>query len=60
VSFGKGRHSCIGGSLVLKEVQAALHALFSMSSLELAETPTWAARPGHRWLNQLPIRIRPG
>jgi pimeloyl-[acyl-carrier protein] synthase len=58
VSFGKGKHSCIGGTLVKLEIEAALKALIvEMPLLRLLDPePVWMARPGHRWLSHLRLR----
>ncbi|MFQ5565859.1 MAG: cytochrome P450 [Paracoccaceae bacterium] len=55
LSFGRGRHSCIGGGLAAKEFQIALRAIFDGSrgiSLKQPEI-TWIARMGHRWPESL-------
>jgi pimeloyl-[acyl-carrier protein] synthase len=55
LSFGKGKHSCIGGSLVKREMEAALQAFvaFAPAPTLLEQTPTWLPRQGHRWLAHL-------
>lgn len=55
LTFGKGRHACIGAPLVRLEVEAGLRALIQGSSLKLADQPPrYRSRPGHRWLQELP------
>ena len=58
LSFGKGRHSCVGAQLVRTETQGALRVLLDeVPGLSLAEPePRWRARPGHRWLESLRVR----
>lgn len=59
LSFGRGRHSCIGGSLVAKEFQIALRAIFDGSrriSLKHRDI-TWTARMGHRWPEALNLTL---
>jgi cytochrome P450 len=60
VSFGKGRHSCIGATLVRIEMQAALSALLNASrSFEVgASDLEWVPRFGHRWLKTLPMTLQ--
>jgi cytochrome P450 len=59
LSFGRGRHSCVGAGLVRAEVAAALGALARLSRLEPAGSrPRWLPRPGHRWLEALPVTLR--
>ena len=50
LSFGRGGHSCIGGSLVAKEFQIALWAVLDGSRrISLRDHDiTWIARMGHR------------
>jgi len=57
LSFGRGRHACIGAPLVELELSEALKALANCGrSLRLAvDTPEWQARLGHRWLTTLPV-----
>jgi cytochrome P450 len=57
LSFGKGKHSCIGGTLVRWETEAALLALVRrFPDMRLADAPLqFMARPGHRWLSRLDV-----
>lgn len=59
LSFGRGRHSCIGGSLVVKEFQIALRAIFDGSRrISLRDQDiTWTARMGHRWPEALNLTL---
>ena len=59
LAFGKGLHSCLGGPLVKLEVEIALRVLFdAYPNLVLREAELqWTARPGHRWLSGLPVRV---
>jgi len=59
LSFGRGRHSCIGGSLVAKEFQIALRAIFDGSRRISLKHPhiTWTARMGHRWPEALNLTV---
>ena len=61
LSFGRGRHSCIGGTLVAKEFQIALRAIFDGSrSISLGDRDiTWTARMGHRWPEALHLTFDP-
>ena len=59
LSFGRSRHSCIGGGLATKEFQIALRAIFDGSrriSLRDREI-TWTARMGHRWPESLNLTV---
>ena len=55
LSFGKGRHACVGGSLVRMEMEAALAVILEyFPGLAMKEdTLTWTPRLGHRWLDRL-------
>ena len=57
MSFGRGRHSCIGAPLVTLELQAALTAIIGgLENLGLGDQRLgWAQRMGHRWLESLPV-----
>jgi pimeloyl-[acyl-carrier protein] synthase len=57
LSFGKGKHACIGGPLVRQEVEQALAVLLdSLTDLELVQPELqWQQRLGHRWLQALPL-----
>ena len=59
LSFGRGRHSCIGGGLAEKEFSIALKAIFDGSRrISLAdENITWTARMGGRWPEALELNI---
>ncbi len=53
VSFGLGRHSCLGGTLVELEFSAILKALTArFSKIESAGTIRWQKRKGHRWIEE--------
>ncbi len=60
LSFGKGRHACIGGSLVRLELEIVLRVLLeTLDDLALADPSlTWQQRLGHRWLARLPVTFR--
>ncbi len=60
VSFGAGRHACIGGMLVEIEFSAALRALFSASTTMriLGNNVEWASRAGHRWPARLLLEMK--
>ena len=59
LTFGKGRHSCLGVALVRIELEAALFELFSATSrIEVDDSAlAWEPRLGHRWLERLPVRL---
>ncbi len=58
LSFGKGKHSCIGGSFVRLEVERALQVLIQrLPNMSLKhEQLDWAPRLAHRWLANLPVK----
>lgn len=58
LSFGRGKHSCLGGSLVKLEMEAAIRALLAnQPRMQLGEDKEdWQFRPGHRWLASLPVQ----
>lgn len=59
LTFGKGRHSCIGATLVRHQIEGALHALLEETRvIEVdASALDWTPRAGHRWLKALPLRL---
>lgn len=58
LTFGKGAHSCIGKTLVKKQMAAGLLALLSeCSSIELIGKLEWEPRIGHRWLKRCLIKV---
>lgn len=59
LSFGKGSHSCLGRSLVIDQLEAALTALISASSAWEFDrgSVVWQPRFGHRWPTALPTRL---
>jgi cytochrome P450 len=59
LSFGRGRHTCLGAQLVPLELHAALMALLPhWNQLKLpAQVPAWRTRPGHRWLSACPMSV---
>jgi cytochrome P450 len=59
LSFGKGRHSCIGGALVRWETEAALTALLQrFPQMRLGNAPLlFLPRTGHRWLSRLDVTL---
>ncbi|MEM9256514.1 MAG: cytochrome P450 [Pseudomonadota bacterium] len=61
LSFGRGRHACIGASLAKSVAEVAVGALLPhLRGFELDKsTTTWMSRPGHRWLRELPIKRCP-
>ena len=58
LSFGKGRHACIGGPLVRQQLKAALQALLeAFPQMALADTELdWQPRMAHRWLRSLRLQ----
>ena len=60
LSFGRGRHGCLGGRLVHDQIAAALRGLFdAWPDLTLASDQLdWRHRVGHRWLRSLPVLRR--
>lgn len=61
LAFGRGSHSCIGGTLVALEMEAALRCLLKRAhGLSLAsDSVRFVPRPGHRWIESLPVRWKP-
>lgn len=59
LSFGRGKHSCLGASLVQMEMEAALRALLKYApNLGLRESKLdWQFRMGHRWLRSLQVEL---
>lgn len=59
LGFGQGAHYCLGAALARQEAEVALHALLTrFPDLRLAvpsEEIRWAARPGFRRVEQLPL-----
>jgi cytochrome P450 len=60
LSFGRGRHSCIGAPLVRAEMEGALGTLLRLA-YDIAvddRNLAWEARLGHRWLKALPVSLK--
>ena len=57
LSFGRGRHLCIGAPLVRAELAVALGCIAqTLSKLEIREDPLhWVPRMAHRWLESLRV-----
>lgn len=61
LSFGGGRHFCLGASLARAEAAAVMDRLLVRGKvdLELTEPPCWARfNPAVRNLDRLPVRVR--
>ena len=60
LSFGRGEHACVGRQLVVRLVEASINVLLQQTnSIELMlDKPEWELRPGHRWLKNLPVKLR--
>lgn len=58
LAFGRGSHSCVGGTLVTLEMAAAVRSLVELfPRLTLAtDSVSFVPRPGHRWVERLPVR----
>jgi cytochrome P450 len=59
LAFGHGAHSCVGNMLVRREISAMLSTLLS-SGIKMAIPPEpmdWLARPGHRWMRRLDVKL---
>lgn len=61
LTFGKGRHSCVGARLVRMEMAVALARILESLPGLTRRDPSWRwqARMGHRWLESLPVRFTP-
>lgn len=60
LSFGKGRHNCIGGILARKEMEAAIRIITSeYQNLQLKDKNfNWRPQLGHRWLESLVVKLK--
>jgi cytochrome P450 len=60
LTFGRGRHSCIGAPLVRAEMQGALEILLRLTHDITVDDRNlaWEARLGHRWLKALPVSLK--
>lgn len=60
LAFGRGSHSCVGGSLVEEQMRVALGVLLDgTADLRLVDDPIeWVPRPAHRWVKA--VRVRRG
>lgn len=58
LSFGRGKHSCLGGKLVEKEMRAVFRKLaIEKRSFERTAAPSWQKRKGHHWIEAAPFRF---
>lgn len=59
LSFGKGKHGCLGAFLVRLEMQSALKVLLETYSTILLDGNelSWRKRLAHRWLESLPVTV---
>jgi len=57
LSFGRGRHSCIGAALVRQEIEIGITViLHNLQNLKQKHpVHEWMPRAGHRWLATLPV-----
>jgi pimeloyl-[acyl-carrier protein] synthase len=57
LSFGKGRHSCIGKNLSRRQIEKALGILVNrLDDIKFSEDRLeWVPRLAHRWLKKLPV-----
>lgn len=62
LSFGRGRHLCIGAPLVRAQVAIGLGSILEhLENLQRVEAPLqWIPRMGHRWLESLRVSFDPG
>jgi len=60
LSFGRGKHACIGGRLAVAQIGAAVAALARQQpNATLApDPPRWLERAGQRWLGELRVLSR--
>ncbi len=57
LSFGHGKHSCLGAKLVELELAAILTALsHKFTAIELIGELSWQTRTGHRWMQEATFR----
>jgi len=61
VSFGRGRHFCIGAQVVRLHVEVGLRSILKrLPDLKRKQGPIRRVeRPGHRWLESLPVTFSP-
>lgn len=59
LSFGRGKHSCLGGALVKMQMEAALSEISRKYKVirSLEDRFAWQFRLGHRWLDRLKIEF---
>ena len=59
MSFGGGRHTCLGLHIARAELQEALGCLSRrLTALELDDTPTWSIPLGFQGPRRMPMRFR--
>lgn len=57
LAFGWGHHSCLGGPLVELQLRVALECLLELSPQirPVPSEPRFVERPGHRWIERVPV-----
>lgn len=60
LTFGRGRHACVGAALVRMQVEAAVRSVVEARLVADADEGAleWSPRIGHRWLTKLDVRFR--
>lgn len=59
LAFGRGRHSCLGGPLVERQMHDALFVLLERAPemRAVASRPRWVPRPAHRWIESVLVEV---
>ncbi|WP_085309106.1 hypothetical protein [Planktotalea arctica] len=58
MTFGQGRHRCIGETLGIAQLTAMMRAIVELGIRPAAKAMTYQSRIGHRWPDEMIVKIK--
>lgn len=58
MTFGQGRHRCIGETLGIAQLTAMMRAIVELGIRPAAKAMTYQSRIGHRWPDEMVVKIK--